>query len=286
MRKVWIVRLFITLLAAVSMVAGLVLSSASAAPPIVVSLTFNGNTASQYSLALPAGAAAAGAARDVLHELGHRRHRPGLHDVATARRPAGRGNEIGGLTTHFTDLTAAPAQTATRRDVRRPAGADAARAERLELRLPLRGVQPGGRGHRARRADTGSRAPAGASAPAGPELRRPDPPTDYLAVARLRTPGQITLAACRSLVNGAAAQGGWIPVVIQNVCSQSAGPGELRRLSRAPAATSSSPTSTAFLDWLAASGQAGGAPADTVVQTMRQLATSVDTDRPLDDDHM
>src|SRR5205823_3774442 len=62
---------------------------------------------------------------------------------------------------------------------------------------------------------------AGSLSAAGPTYAETLPPKNWLALRAYAPTGQIGLANLESLVTGAASHGGgWIPVVIQKVCSQ------------------------------------------------------------------
>jgi hypothetical protein len=66
---------------------------------------------------------------------------------------------------------------------------------------------------------------AGSLSPAGPTYAEPLPPKNWLALRAYAPTGQVTLANLESLVTGAATHGdGWIPIVIQKVCSQTLDP--------------------------------------------------------------
>ncbi len=274
MRKMKIVRSFITMLAGVTAIAGLTASTASAAPPIVVSLTFNGNTASQYGLAFqqalqPRGQHATFFTSSGTVGIGQGFMTwPQLADVQSA------GNEIGGLTSHFTNLATAPTQTARDevcgdREALIDHGLDVS-----SFAYPYGAFNQTAKGI-VLACGYGTARTAGGLSASGPTYAATIPPTDYLAIPAFAPPA-ITLASLQSLVNGAAAHGGWIPVVIQNVCSQALAPGNYATCTNSGSHIELADL-TAFLDWVMASGQAGGAPADTSLQTVRQLVTWVDT---------
>src|SRR5207244_8895929 len=66
---------------------------------------------------------------------------------------------------------------------------------------------------------------AGSLSPSGPTYAETLPPKDWLALRAYAPTGQISLANLESLVSGAASHtGGWVPIVIGKVCSQSADP--------------------------------------------------------------
>jgi len=65
----------------------------------------------------------------------------------------------------------------------------------------------------------------GQSVPAGPTYAETPAAQDLAGTACLRPTGQISVANLESLVSGAASHGGgWVPIVIGKVCSQTADP--------------------------------------------------------------
>jgi peptidoglycan/xylan/chitin deacetylase (PgdA/CDA1 family) len=277
-RKARIFRSFMVVAAGFTTITGLTMDVASAAPPIVVSLTFNNNTASQYGLAFQQALQPRGQHATFFTSSGTVGSGPGFMTWSQLTDLQAGGNEIGGLTAHFTDLTTAPAQTA-RDEVcgdrqtlighglnvssfAYPYGAFNPAAEDVVLHCGYGTARTGG-----------------GITDTGPNFAGAIPPTDFLAIPAFAPPGAITLASLQSVVNGAASQGGWIPVVIQNICSQALDPDNYATCNGSGGHIELADL-TAFLDWLAASGQAGGAPADTSLQTVRQLVLSVDTIAP------
>src|SRR5215469_8664723 len=121
---------------------------------------------------------------------------------------------------------------------------------------------------------------AGGLSPAGPAYADTVPPQNWLAMRAYAPTGQVTLSDLESLISGAASHGGgWIPVVIRRVCSST--------LDQANFATCTSSAGwidlgdlQTFISWVQNAGQAGGAPAGTVFQTMGRNAISADTVAP------
>jgi peptidoglycan/xylan/chitin deacetylase (PgdA/CDA1 family) len=116
---------------------------------------------------------------------------------------------------------------------------------------------------------TGARAVGGFS-PSGPVYAETIPPKDAYAVRTLSNAATsaIQLTSMQNAVTAAASRGGgWVPLVFNQVCHQG-------DANYSTCMSSSKPIDDAvfnqFLDWLALSGQSGGAPADTVVKTVRQ----------------
>lgn len=110
----------------------------------------------------------------------------------------------------------------------------------------------------------------GGFSPAGPAFSETLPPKDAYAVRTLSNTATspIQLSSLQNAVNTAAAKGGgWVPLVFNQVCKQG-------DANYSTCMSSSKPIDSAvfsqFLDWLANSGQAGGAPANTVVRTVRK----------------
>jgi peptidoglycan/xylan/chitin deacetylase (PgdA/CDA1 family) len=123
---------------------------------------------------------------------------------------------------------------------------------------------------------------------AGPVYAETTPPHDTFALRTLYDPPSgnpanvppLTLSHLEAAVTAAAEHGGgWVPLVFHDICSQQLdpdnysfcindwGPIELTTLND-------------FLDWLQNSGQPGGAPARTVVQTVSQVMNGADNAAP------
>ena len=98
-------------------------------------------------------------------------------------------------------------------------------------------------------------------------------------------PDRSAFSNLTSLVNGASTSGGWVQVVIQRVCSQTYDPGSYSACVGS-AGSIELDTLTAFLDWVGAAGQAGGAPAGTTIAPVRDVIASVDTAPAVDSDRV
>ena len=121
---------------------------------------------------------------------------------------------------------------------------------------------------------------AGSLSPAGPRYAETLPPTDWYATRAWAPSGQVTLANMQALVTGAAANGGGLSqIVISRVCSQADDPAGYTACTAA-AGWIELADLNAFLDWMASAGQSGGAPAHTVLSTVRDAAISADTIKP------
>ena len=267
------------------LVIALLAPMASAAPRTVVTFTFDNDTASQYTLGYQQALRPHGMAATFFASSGTVGAGPGFMTWAQLGDLQANGNEIGGRTTHFTDLTAVPAQTAI----------DETCGDRQALMSHGLNISsfayPYGASNQAAEdivasCGYGVARSGGGIGPGGSNVAGPHPPVRSPRVAAYAPSGQITAAVLRSLVTDASAgNGGWIPVVIQNVCSQSLDPGNYAGC-RASGGNIELSELNAFLDWLAATGQAGGAPADTAVQTMRAPRHVGRHDRALDDAHV
>jgi peptidoglycan/xylan/chitin deacetylase (PgdA/CDA1 family) len=116
---------------------------------------------------------------------------------------------------------------------------------------------------------------AGSLSATGPTYAETLPPKNWLALRAYAPSGQISLASLESLVTGAASHGnGWIPVVIQKVCSHALDPNNYG------ACTSSSgwidlADLNSFLSWVLNAGRPGGAQAGTVFSPIGATATSI-----------
>jgi peptidoglycan/xylan/chitin deacetylase (PgdA/CDA1 family) len=121
---------------------------------------------------------------------------------------------------------------------------------------------------------------AGSLSPSGPTYAETLPPKNWLAVRAYAPTGQVTLANLESLVSGAASHGGgWVPIVFQKVCSQALDPSNYSTCTSSSGWIALSDLQT-FISWVQGAGQSGGAPAGTVFKTMGAAATSADTIAP------
>jgi hypothetical protein len=109
---------------------------------------------------------------------------------------------------------------------------------------------------------------------AGPVYAEAIPPKDALAIRspfNYSAPATLTLDHLESAVTAAAQNGGgWEPMIFHQICSQTYDPDHYSTCT-----SSFSPveldTLTAFITWMQNAGQPGGAPAGTVLKTMRQV---------------
>jgi peptidoglycan/xylan/chitin deacetylase (PgdA/CDA1 family) len=121
---------------------------------------------------------------------------------------------------------------------------------------------------------------AGSLSPAGPTYAETLPPKNWLALRAYAPTGQVSLANLESLVIGAASHGGWVPVVIQKVCSQTLDPNNYTTCTSASGWIDLTDLN-AFLSWVQNAGQAGGAPAGTGLSPIGATGTSADTTAPV-----
>ncbi len=122
---------------------------------------------------------------------------------------------------------------------------------------------------------------AGSLSPTGPTYAETQPPKTWLALRAYAPPGQISLANLESLVTGAGSHGGgWVPIVIGKVCSQTADPNNYSTCTASSGWIDLADLNT-FLSWVQNAGQSGGAPAATTFGTMGATVTSVDTTAPV-----
>ncbi|HEV3069416.1 MAG TPA: chitobiase/beta-hexosaminidase C-terminal domain-containing protein [Streptosporangiaceae bacterium] len=121
---------------------------------------------------------------------------------------------------------------------------------------------------------------AGSLSPAGPAYAETLPPRNWLALRAYAATGQISLSNLESLVTGAASHGGgWVPIVIGKVCSQTADPSNYSTCTASSGWIDLADLNT-FLSWVQNAGQTGGGPAGAVFKTMGATAISADTTAP------
>src|SRR5213078_2063531 len=122
---------------------------------------------------------------------------------------------------------------------------------------------------------------AGSLSPAGPVYAETLPPRTWLALRAYAPTGQISLSNLESLVSGAASHGGgWVPIVLGKVCSQTADPNNYSTCTASSGWIDLADLNT-FLSWVQNAGQSGGAPAGAAFQTMGATAISADTVAPI-----
>jgi peptidoglycan/xylan/chitin deacetylase (PgdA/CDA1 family) len=116
---------------------------------------------------------------------------------------------------------------------------------------------------------------AGSLSPAGPTYAEILPPKNWLALRAYAPTGQVTLAHLKALVTGAAAHGGgWDPIVIQKVCSQALDPNHYATCTSSSGWIDLSDLNS-FLSWVRNAEQPGGAPSGTAFGPIGATATGL-----------
>ena len=126
---------------------------------------------------------------------------------------------------------------------------------------------------------------AGSLSPTGPTFAETLPPKTWLALRAYAPTGQVSLANLQALVTGAAAKGGWVPIVISKVCSQAQDPANYASCTASSGWIELADLNT-FLTWVQNAGQSGGAPAGAAFSTMAAAATPSGHDPPGDRDRL
>jgi peptidoglycan/xylan/chitin deacetylase (PgdA/CDA1 family) len=243
-----------------------------------VSLTFDNGTISQYKLGYQQALQPHGAHASFFVNSGTISASANTMTWAQLSAVAAAGNDVGGKTVNSTNLTTDPDPTAQVCDDRA-----ALRQHGLD---PVAFAYPGGAFNAAvedvvKNCGYGSGRSAGSLSPAGPTYAETLPPKVWYATRAYAPTGQVTLTNVKALVNGAAAHGGgWSQVVIGRVCSQSQDAANYASCT-ASAGWIELADLNAFLDWMAAAGQSGGAPAGSLLSTVRAAAIGADTTAPV-----
>ena len=103
--------------------------------------------------------------------------------------------------------------------------------------------------------------PVHSLSPTGPTYAETLPPKTWLALRAYAPTGQVSLASLEALVSGAAAKGGWVPIVLSKVCSQTADPNNYSTCTASSGWIDLADLNT-FLSWVKNAGQPGGAGRD------------------------
>jgi peptidoglycan/xylan/chitin deacetylase (PgdA/CDA1 family) len=265
---------------AASGVAGAVASAtvASAATTVAVSLNFDNSLANEYTLGFsdalqPAGVDATYYVNSGVVGTSNHLSWSQISSLAAA------GDDIGGKTVDGTNLTTLSAQQqiseiCTDRQNFIAHGV-----------TPISFAYPSGASNAAIQAEVqgcgyGNGRTAGSLSPTGSTYAETVPPRSWLALRAYAPSGQVTLANLEALVTGAAAHGGgWTPIVIQRVCSQSQDPTNYASCTASAGWVDLGDLQT-FISWVQNAGQQGGAPAGTSFQTMAAVERSADTSAP------
>jgi len=273
--RINILRLSLTLALAAGLLAALS-EPAAAATQTTVSLTFDNGTISQYTLGYLKALQPHNAAATFLVNSGTVGASGNFVSWAQLSTLSAAGNDIGGHTVNATNLTTDPNPTAQVCNDR---------TALLQHGLtPVAFAYPGGATNSTVKAIVkgcgyGNGRTAGSLSPTGPVYAESLPPADWFGT-RAYAPTAVTLANVQALVLGAASHnGGWSQVVIGKICSQALDPANYSTCS-----TSSGHIElddlNAFLDWMAAAGQPGGAPSGATLNTERGVITAADTSAP------
>jgi peptidoglycan/xylan/chitin deacetylase (PgdA/CDA1 family) len=252
--------------------------AASAASPIVVSLNFDNSLSNEYTLGFqdalqPASVPATYFVNSGVVGTSNHLSWSQLSSLAAA------GDEIGGKTVDGTNLTTLSAQQQISEICND-------RQNFISHQItPIAFAYPSGASNSTVQAAVqscgyGNARTAGSLSPTGATYAETLPPRNWLALRAYAPSGQVTLANMEALVTGAAAHnGGWIPIVIQRVCSQTQDPSDYASCTAGGGWVDLGDLQT-FISWVQDAGQSGGAPAGTVFQTMGATATSADTSAP------
>jgi peptidoglycan/xylan/chitin deacetylase (PgdA/CDA1 family) len=253
--------------------------AATAATSTIVSLTFDNDIYSQYTLGYQQALQPSGVNATFYVNSGTV-GRTSTLSWSQLSALAAAGNEIGGKTVdgaNLTTLTTAQQiseicndrQTITQHGI-----------------TPFTFAYPYGASNSAIQSEVqscgyGNARTAGSLSPSGATYAETLPPKSWLALRAYAPGGQIALSNLESIVTGAASHGGgWIPIVIQKVCSST--------LDSANYSTCTSSSGwidlgdlNSFLTWVNSAGQANSAPAGTVFKTIGSAAASADTTAPV-----
>jgi peptidoglycan/xylan/chitin deacetylase (PgdA/CDA1 family) len=253
--------------------------AAAAATSTMVALTFDNNTSSQFTLGYQQALAPHGVNATFYVNSGTVGRSTTmswsqLGTLATA------GSEVGGKTVDGTNLTTLTAQ-------QQIAEICNDRQAILQHGLkPFSFAYPGGAGAgnttiqgEVQNCGYGNARSAGSLSPAGPTYAETLPPKAWLALRAYAPSGQVTLANLESLVTGAAAKGGLVPIVISKVCSQSLDPANYSICTASSGWIDLGDLNT-FLAWVQNAGQPGGAPAGAAFSTIAAAAAPADTAAP------
>ena len=268
---------------AVLAASGLVFAApaAVAATSTVVSLAFDNNTLSQYTLGYQQALQPHGVNATFYVSSGSVSNSSSTKYMSWSQLSAlaAAGNEIGGKTVDGTSLTT----LSTSQQISEICND---RQNLLSHGLkPNSFAYPGGAFNTAIESEVQScgyanARTAGSLSPAGPTYAETLPPKNWLALRAYAPTGQISLSNLESLVSGAASHaGGWVPIVIGKVCSQIADPSNYSTCTASSGWIDLADLNT-FLSWVQSAGQSGGAPSGTVFNTMQGAAMSSDTAAP------
>ena len=279
-RRVTGIRMACALTLAAAGTAGAAASAtpASASATIAVSLNFDNSLPNEYTLGFTDALQPAGV--DATYYVNSGVVGTSNHMTwAQVSSLAAAGDDIGGKTVDGTNLTTLTAQQQVSEIC----------TDRQNLIshgvTPVSFAYPSGANNAAIQAEVqgcgyGNGRTAGSLSPTGATYAESVPPRSWLALRAYAPSGQVTLANMEALVTGAFSHGGgWIPIVIQRVCSQSQDPANYSSCTASEGWVDLGDLQT-FISWVQNAGQPGGAPAGTSFQTMAAVEKSADTSAP------
>jgi peptidoglycan/xylan/chitin deacetylase (PgdA/CDA1 family) len=255
--------------------------AATAATGTTVSLAFDNNTLSQYTLGYQQALQPAGVTATFYVSSGSVSNSSSTKYMSWSQLSAlaAAGNDIGGKTVDGTSLTTLTAS-------QQIAEICNDRQNLISHGLkPDTFAYPGGAFNTTIESEVqncgyGNARTAGSLSPSGPTYAETLPPKTWLALRAYAPTGQISLANLESVVSGAASHGGgWVPLVIGKVCSQTADPNNYSTCTASAGWIDLGDLNT-FLSWVKNAGQSGGAPAGTAFGTMGATAIGADTVAP------
>jgi peptidoglycan/xylan/chitin deacetylase (PgdA/CDA1 family) len=284
----WFVRALLVTVSATLLATGLIASvpaASAAANPTIVSLTFDDGTVSQYSLAWQRAMGPHGMDATFFVPSGNIGTGPGYMTWDQLSALSAAGNEIGGHTVNHVNLTGSSLtydqkvhQVCDDRQALLQHG-----IEVVSFAYPEGAYDQTAKEIVRSCGYSSGRATGGVSA-SGPVYAETVPPLDVYATRTWTAPtpstSPIQLSDMQAVVNAAAGHGGGlVQIVIHRVCSQTHDSANYSSClnSWRPMELD---TLNGFLDWMAAAGQTGGAPAGSLIQTVRQALGPPGTSAP------
>ena len=247
---------------------------ATAATSTTVSLTFDDNTASQFTLAYQQVLQPNGVTASFFVDSGTIGSSTNFMTWAQVAALALAGNDIGGKTVHGVNLKTS--DTATK-----ISEVCDDRTALLQHGLDARTfAYPFGAFDQAtkdvvRSCGYGNARTSGSLSPSGPLYAESIPPRDYFATRSYAPSGAVALSSLQALVsNAATAGGGWTQIVLTKVCSQALQPAAYP--SCAKGTYIELETLRAFVTWVRNAGQAGTAPAGTTFAEVKDVVDASD----------
>ena len=247
---------------------------ATAAPSTVVSLTFDDNTASQFTLAYQQVLQPNGVTASFFVDSGTIGSSTNFMTWGQVATLALAGNDIGGKTVHGVNLKTS--DTATKlhevcddRTALLQHGVDA-----RTFAYPF-GAFDQATKDVVRSCGYGNARTSGSLSPSGPPYAETIPPRDHFATRAYAPSGAVALSSLQALVsNAATAGGGWTQFVLTKVCSQALQPATYPTCAKGTYIELE--TLRAFVTWVRNAGQAGGAPAGTTFAEVKDVVDASD----------